>query len=341
MKTRVLIKEGEYRLSKAGVMDARIDSEELYCFLTGCDRVVLFLNKEQEADKETEEAYFKLIEKRAARVPLQHITGTQEFMGFEFKVSPDVLIPRQETEILVTEAARTLIEGRKSAAHAKAQKRGKLFRMFSSPPEYDVLDLCCGSGAIGVSLAKICEDISVTASDISKKALAIAGENARKNRVEIEFVCGDLFAAIKSGDQMDPKADPAAGSSGAGGSGRPLWPSRLQGKGSRVQRFDMIVSNPPYIKRSSIAVLQEEVKSHEPMLALDGGEDGLDYYRRIIDEAHDYLKSGGWLFLEIGFDQGEALRKMIMDTGRYSVPEIIHDLAGRDRVVKCRKKKPE
>ena len=115
-------------------MDARIDSEELYCFLTGCDRVVLFLNKEQEADKETEEAYFKLIEKRAARVPLQHITGTQEFMGFEFKVSPDVLIPRQETEILVTEAARTLIDERKSAAHAKAQKRGKLFRMFSSPP---------------------------------------------------------------------------------------------------------------------------------------------------------------------------------------------------------------
>ena len=103
----------------------------------------------------------------------------------------------------------------------------------------------------------------------------------------------------------------------------------------------MIVSNPPYIKRSSIAVLQEEVKSHEPMLALDGGEDGLDYYRRIIAEAHGYLKSGGWLFLEIGFDQGEALRKMIMDTGRYSVPEIIHDLAGRDRVVKCMKKKPE
>ena len=321
-------------------MDARIDSEELYCFLKGCDRVVLFLNKEQEADKETEEAYFKLIDIRAARVPLQHITGTQEFMGFEFKVGPEVLIPRQETEILVTEAARTLIDERKSAVHAKAQKRGKLFRMFSSPPEYDVLDLCCGSGAIGISLAKICEDISVTASDVSRKALAMASENARKNRVDIEFVCGDLFAAVKSGDQMDPKADPSD-SAGAGSSGRPLWPAKLQGKGSRVQRFDMIVSNPPYIKRSSIAVLQEEVKSHEPILALDGGEDGLDYYRRIIADAHKYLKSGGWMFLEIGFDQGEALRKMIMDTDGYSMPEIIHDLAGRDRVVKCRKKKPE
>lgn len=333
MKVRVLIKEGEYRLSKAGVMDARVDSEELYCFLKGCDRVVLFLNKEEEADKETEEAYFKLIDTRAARVPLQHITGTQEFMGFGFKVSPEVLIPRQETEILVTEAARTLIDERKSAAQAKAQKRGKLFRMFGSPPEYDVLDLCCGSGAIGVSLAKICEDISVTASDVSREALALAFENARRNRVDIDFVCGDLFEAVRSGDQMDLKAASASGSSG-----RQLWPAKLQGKGSRVQRFDMIVSNPPYIKSSSIAMLQEEVKSHEPMLALDGGEDGLDYYRRIIADVHDYLKSGGWLFLEIGFDQGETLRKMIMDTGRYSVPEIIHDLAGRDRVVKCRKK---
>lgn len=342
MKIRVLIKEGEYRLSKAGVMDARVDSEALYCFLTGCDRVVLFLNKEQEADAETEEKYFKLIETRAARVPLQHITGTQEFMGFEFKVSPDVLIPRQDTEVLVTEAARTLIDERKSAAHAKAKKRGGLFKLFGTPPEYDVLDLCCGSGAIGISLAKICEDIFVTASDVSRKALALAVENARKNRTDVEFVCGDLFEAITSGDQMDPKVDPAAaadatGASASGNSGRPLWPAKLQGKGARVRMFDMIVSNPPYIKTGSIAVLQDEVKIHEPMLALDGGEDGLDYYRKIVAEAHKYLKKDGWLFLEIGYDQGEDLRKMIMESGHYSEPEIIHDLAGRDRVVKCRK----
>ena len=333
MKNRVLIKEGEYRLAKAGVMDARVDAEELYCYLTGCDKVVLFLNKEQEADKEMEEEYFKLIERRASRVPLQHITGEQEFMGFDFKVSPDVLIPRQETEILVTEAARTLMDERRAALREKAKKRVGLFHMFSAMPEYDVLDLCCGSGAIGISLAKICEDISVVAADISGDALALACENANRNRVEIEFVKGDLFEAVKSGDRMDPKADP-----GQDGSGRPLWPAKLQGKGARVHRFDMIVSNPPYIKTDYIAMLQEEVKDHEPMLALDGGREGLDYYSRIITDAHNYLKEDGWLYFEIGFDQGEELRRMIMDTDRFSEPEIIRDLAGRDRVIKCRKK---
>ena len=175
-----------------------------------------------------------------------------------------------------------------------------------------MLDLCCGSGAIGISLAKICEDLSVTATDISEAAIELAKENAKANRVEVEFLQGDLYEALRGAD-----------------------------KGKRVWSFDMIISNPPYIKTNTIAMLQEEVKGHEPVVALDGGLDGLDYYRRIIADAHDYLKSGGWLFMEIGFDQGEALRKMIMDTDRYSVPEIIHDLAGRDRVVKCRKKKPE
>ena len=134
MKTRVLIKEGEYRLSKAGVKDAAIDAEELYCFMKGCDKVILFLNKEQEADKETEKEYFELIEKRASRIPLQHITGKQEFMGFDFKVGPDVLIPRQETEVLVTEAAKILRDERKTAAGERHKSRGKLFGLFSAGP---------------------------------------------------------------------------------------------------------------------------------------------------------------------------------------------------------------
>lgn len=309
MKTRVLIKEGEYRLTKAGVMDAAIDAEELYCFLKNCDKVVLFLSKEQEADKETEEEYFKLIEKRASRIPLQHITGKQEFMGYDFKVSPDVLIPRQETEVLVTEAARLLREERKSAAGERHKSRGRLLGLFSSPPQQEVLDLCCGSGAIGISLAKICEDISVTATDISEPALALAGENAKANRVEIEFLEGDLFEAITAGS-----------------------------KSNRVRSFDMIISNPPYVKTSLIALLQDEVKSHEPIAALDGGSDGLDFYRRIVADSYRYLKNRGWLMLEIGYDQGESLRDMIRDSGRYEEPEIIRDLAGRDRVVKCRKK---
>lgn len=308
MKTRILINEGEYRLTKAGVMDAHIDAEELYCFLKGCDKVVLFLMKEEEADKETEEAYFKLIEERASRIPLQHITGKQEFMGFTFKVSPDVLIPRQDTEVLVTEAAKLLRDERKAAAHNKSKSRGGLFKMFSAPPEQEVLDLCCGSGAIGISLAKICEDLSVTATDISEAAIALAKENAKSNRVEVEFLQGDLYEALRD-----------------------------TGKSKRVRSYDMIVSNPPYIKTNTIAMLQEEVKDHEPMLALDGGRDGLDYYRRIIADAHLYLKDNGWLMLEIGYDQGEDLRKLIMETGGFSTPEVIHDLAGRDRVVRCQK----
>ncbi len=308
MKTRILIKEGEYRLTKAGVPDAAIDAEELYCFMKGCDKVILFLNKEQEADKETEEEYFRLIEKRASRIPLQHITGKQEFMGFDFKVGPDVLIPRQETEVLVTEAAKILREERKSAAGARHKSRGKLLGLFSSPPVQEVLDLCCGSGAIGISLAKICEDLSVTATDISEEALALARENAKANRVEIEFLKGDLFEAIDTGE-----------------------------KSKRVKTYDMIISNPPYIKSSLIALLQNEVKDHEPVGALDGGSDGLNFYRRIVADSYRYLKNDGWLMLEIGYDQGESLRDMIRETGHFREPEIIRDLAGRDRVVKCRK----
>ena len=308
MKTRVLIKEGEYRLTKAGVPDAAIDAEELYCFLKNCDKVILFLNKEEEADKETEEEYFRLIAKRASRIPLQHITGKQEFMGFDFKVSPDVLIPRQETEVLVTEAAKILRGERKSAAGERRKARGSLFSLFSSAPAQEVLDLCCGSGAIGISLAKICEDISVTATDISDAALALAKDNAKANRVEIEFLKGDLFDAVDPGD-----------------------------KNKRIRSFDMIISNPPYIKTSLIALLQDEVKDHEPVEALDGGSDGLDFYRQIVAESYRFLKNDGWLMLEIGYDQGESVCDIIRETGRYAEPEIMRDLAGRDRVIKCRK----
>ena len=229
-------------------------------------------------------------------------------MGFNFKVSPDVLIPRQDTEVLVTEAAKLLRDERKAAAHSKSKSRGGLFKLFSAPPGQEVLDLCCGSGAIGISLAKICEDLSVTATDISEAAIELAKENAKANRVEVEFLQGDLYEALRGAD-----------------------------KGKRVWSFDMIISNPPYIKTNTIAMLQEEVKDHEPMLALDGGRDGLDYYRRIVADAHLYLKDGGWLMLEIGYDQGEDLRKLIMETGQFSTPEVIHDLAGRDRVVQCQK----
>ena len=294
MKTRQLVREGEYRLAKAYCMDPKIDAEELYCFLTGMDRMGIFMKAEEEVDPETEEKYMELIERRASRVPLQHITGVQEFMGYSFDVNSDVLIPRQDTETLVTEAARIIGE--------TPREKLSFFEKLRGEKEWDVLDLCCGSGAVGVSIAKICANAKVTGSDISERAVETARENARKLRTKAKFVVGDMFG-------------PFIG-----------------------KKFDMIVSNPPYIRTNMISILQEEVKSHEPLTALDGGRDGLDFYRIIVDEAADHLKPEGFLLLEIGHDQGEDLRKMLKDSGKYSPAEVIRDLPGRDRVVKCKLK---
>ncbi len=294
MKTRILVKEGEYRLSKAFCMDPKIDAQELYCFLTGMDKVNLFLKAEEEVDAETEKKYMELIAKRAERVPLQHITGVQEFMGYTFKVNPNVLIPRQDTETLVSEAAKTIQNTpREKLSFMEKLRGGK---------EWDVLDLCCGSGAVGISLAKICGNIRVTASDVSQEAINTAEENAKALRAKVKFFRGNMF---------EPHGE---------------------------KKFDMIVSNPPYIKTNMISILQDEVKLHEPLKALDGGRDGLDFYRVIVEKAADHLKTDGFLIMEIGHDQGEDLRKMLKDSGKYTPAEVIKDLPGRDRVVKCKLK---
>ena len=202
-----------------------------------------------------------------------------------------MLIPRQDTETLVTEAARVIQE--------TPREKLSFFEKLKGGKEWEVLDLCCGSGAVGISLAKISSNVKVLGTDVSEKALAVAEENAKNLRVKMRFARGDMFA-------------PAGG-----------------------KKFDMIVSNPPYIRTRMISILQEEVKDHEPLQALDGGRDGLDFYRVIVKEAADHLKPGGFLLLEIGHDQGEDLRKMIRDDGRYTPAEIIRDLPGKDRVVKC------
>lgn len=294
MKTRILVKEGEYKLAKAFCMDPKIDAEELFCFLTGLDKVTLFLKAEEEVDPETEAKYMELIKRRAGRIPLQHITGTQEFMGHTFRVNPQVLIPRQDTETLVTEAARTI--------QNTPKEKLSLIEKLKGNKEWEVLDLCCGSGAVGISLAKICSNIKVTASDISAEAIAVAEENASNLHTKLKFVQGDMF------------------------------------KPHQDKKFDMIVTNPPYVKTAMISILQEEVKSHEPLSALDGGKDGLDFYRIIVEKAADHLKKDGFLLMEIGHDQGEDLRKMLKDSGKYTAAEVIKDLPGKDRVVKCQLK---
>lgn len=294
MKTRILVKEGEYQLSKAFCMDPKIDAQELYCYLTGLDKVSLFLKAEEEVDPETEEKYMELIRRRAERIPLQHITGVQEFMGYTFKVNPHVLIPRQDTETLVTEAAKTI--------QSTPREKLSFFEKLKGRKEWDVLDLCCGSGAVGISLAKICSNVKVTATDISAEAVETAEANAEDLRVKVRFLTGDMFEPVKG------------------------------------RKFDMIVSNPPYIRTNMISILQEEVKDHEPLNALDGGRDGLDFYRTIVEKAEDFLKPEGFLLVEIGHDQGEDLRKMLKDSGKYSPAVVIKDLPGRDRVVKCKLK---
>lgn len=294
MKTRILVKEGEYQLSKAFCMDPKIDAQELYCYLTGLDKVSLFLKAEEEVDPEIEEKYMELIRRRAERIPLQHITGVQEFMGYTFKVNPHVLIPRQDTETLVTEAAKTI--------QSTPREKLSFFEKLKGRKEWDVLDLCCGSGAVGISLAKICSNVRVTATDISAEAVKTAEANAEDLRVKVRFLTGDMFEPVKG------------------------------------RKFDMIVSNPPYIRTNMISILQEEVKDHEPLNALDGGRDGLDFYRTIVEKAADFLKPEGFLLVEIGHDQGEDLRKMLKDSGKYSPAVVIKDLPGRDRVVKCKLK---
>ncbi len=245
-------------------------------------------------DPETEEKYMELIRRRAERIPLQHITGVQEFMGYTFKVNPHVLIPRQDTETLVTEAAKTI--------QSTPREKLSFFEKLKGRKEWDVLDLCCGSGAVGISLAKICSNVKVTATDISAEAVETAEANAEDLRVKVRFLTGDMFEPVKG------------------------------------RKFDMIVSNPPYIRTNMISILQEEVKDHEPLNALDGGRDGLDFYRTIVEKAADFLKPEGFLLVEIGHDQGEDLRKMLKDSGKYSPAVVIKDLPGRDRVVKCKLK---
>ncbi|MDO5539270.1 MAG: peptide chain release factor N(5)-glutamine methyltransferase [Eubacteriales bacterium] len=273
MNCRELLQNGRNYLESCNVPDSDVDAWLLFEFVTGIDRTHYFLRQTEECDTKWQEKYEELIEKRGQHIPLQHLTGQQEFMGFPFRVNEHVLIPRQDTELLVTEALKRIKAGN------------------------SVLDMCTGSGCIIISLQKLCGSPKgrYVAVDISEEALLTAEENAAGLGADVEFVRSDLFEKVDG-------------------------------------RYDCIVSNPPYIKSGEIGKLMPEVKDHEPVLALDGLEDGLYFYRRIIKDAARYLKSGGWLLFEIGFDQGKAVSELMEEQG-YTELEIKKDLAGLDRVV--------
>jgi len=279
---RDAIQMARNQLKRGGVEDAETDAELIFRFLMGVDKMGYFKLWGLALDDDVSERFFSLISVRAGGTPLQYITGEQEFMGFTFKVNRNVLIPRQETEVLVTETIKYIKE------------KGK--------KNLSVLDLCCGSGVIGISLYKLCENISVTASDISMEAIETAKENAKALRAEkVSFVCGDMFDPFK---------------------GR-----------FRQEKYNIIVSNPPYIRSGEIESLQPEIKGHEPVSALDGGVDGLEFYRGIINGAAAHLKKDGAVFFEIGHDQAMAVVEIAATCGTYGDFKVVKDLAGMDRVV--------
>lgn len=265
---------GQKKLEAAGVPEALLDAWYLLEFVTGCKRSHYLAYPEELLLEEQEECYRKLTEKRAERIPLQQLTGEQEFMGLSFLVNEHVLIPRQDTEILVEEALSLLHPGMR------------------------FLDLCTGTGCILLSLMHSCPGAEGWGSDLSAEALKVADSNRKRLAPEARLIQSDLFEHIE-GD------------------------------------FELIVSNPPYIKSSVIPELMEEVRLHEPVLALDGHEDGLYFYRQITGESCRYLKKDGWLLFEIGCDQGAEVSSILESQGFCDI-EVIQDLAGLDRVVKGR-----
>lgn len=270
MTWKELLEYGTEQLLAHQIPDARLDAMYLLFDVCQISREDYWLECQRQATQEQVIAYKEKIATRASHVPLQHILGVQEFMGYEFKVNSHVLIPRQDTEILVE----TVLEEAR-------EKR--------------ILDMCTGSGCILLSLCKLCAPALAVGVDLSLEALEVAQENAERLQCQASFIQSDLFEQVEG-------------------------------------TYDVIVSNPPYIARDVIPTLMEEVKEHEPMLALDGGEDGLDFYREIVEQSVFYLVDGGILCFEIGYDQGSQVRDLMAQKGFQDI-RVIKDLAGLDRVV--------
>ena len=277
LELQKLYLDGQQILKEQGISEYSIDAWYLLEYVTGITKASYYANPCRELTEEQARRYRNCIEKRSRKIPLQHITGEQEFMGYTFRVNEHVLIPRQDTEILVEEALKKI------------------------GSEMHILDMCTGSGCILLSLLKMkqerysVKDLKGTGVDVSEEALKVAKENAKHLSVEAVFLQSDLFTQVEG-------------------------------------VYDVIVSNPPYIETGVIEELQEEVRLHDPYIALDGKEDGLFFYRKIIKESIAYIKRGGWILFEIGYDQAEAVAELLKKSG-YGQVSVKKDLAGLDRVV--------
>lgn len=284
---------GSEQLAEAEIPEAKQDARLLLEWCCGTDRNTLLAHGDRIVSLEEYERYRECIAERKKHVPLQHITGEQDFMGLSFAVNKNVLVPRQDTEVLVEEAMRYLHDGMR------------------------ILDMCTGSGCILVSLLHYSNDCTGVGVDISEEALQVAKENVAKilgTSGETGVENAGTVNELTSGKRIE------------------LIQSNLFKKLDSCEKFDIIISNPPYIKTDVINYLMPEVKEHEPRIALDGQEDGLFFYRKIIEQAGAYLNSEGMLFFEIGYDQGEEVCALMENAG-YAEVEVVKDFAGLDRVV--------
>lgn len=277
---RQMCHNGAAILADAGITDAEYDSFALLEYITGMDRTAYILNGSKSVPGDIAERYDAVIDRRSSHIPLQHITGQAWFYGRSFNVNSDVLVPRQDTEVLVSEALKVI--------NAKDS----------------VLDMCTGSGCIIITLALEKKLGRALGADISEAALKVASGNREKlGADDVTFVKSNIFSDINVNDD---------------------------------ELFDVIVSNPPYIATGEIETLTEEVRIHDPYIALDGLEDGLHFYREITQQSMNYIKSGGWLLYEIGCTQAHDVSDIMSEYG-YSNIKVIKDLAGLDRVVMGRR----
>ncbi len=270
--------KGYSELKEAGIDTYQLDTQLLMCHVINQSKLYIIMNRDRELSKEDYEAFQSLVLRRKTREPMAYILNDVEFMGIDFYVEQGVLIPRPDTEVLVEECI-----------HIIKERKTK-----------NICDMCCGSGAIGISIAALTEDTKVAAFDISDYAIRVSNINVERqnlgDRVTVEK--SDLFevAEVKN------------------------------------MKFDMIVSNPPYIEEEVIPTLMEDVKDYEPHLALSGGEDGLDFYRKICDKSTVLLNHDGYLCFEIGYNQEEAVKKLMEERNFVDVYGL-KDLAGNSRVV--------
>jgi release factor glutamine methyltransferase len=263
---------GAARLADAGVENAVLDAEVLLCWVLGANRAQLYLRFDEPPSAREQEKFRALLERRAAREPVAYITRNKEFWSLDFMLTPAVLVPRPETELLVELALIGL-------------------QQLDYNQPIDILDLGTGSGALAVTLATHLPNSQVWATDVSRPALEVARANAERHRVadRVRLLCGDLFEPLAK----------------------------------RAKLFDLIVSNPPYITTAGLRELEPEIRIWEPAVALDGGPDGLDFYRRIIPQAAVHLKENGRIMLEIGAEQGALVAKLFRQQARYGRAESI------------------